>query len=60
MVHYWLKQCPRCRGDLRDESDIYGRYVDCVQCGYILKEEEEALLAAGALREPVAAEKVAA
>lgn len=60
MVRYWLKQCPRCRGDLRDESDIYGRYVACVQCGYILKEDEEALLAAGTLRETASAEKVAA
>ncbi len=61
MVHYWLKECPRCHGDLRDESDIYGRYIACVQCGYILKHEEEARLAAiRTLGEPASSEKVAA
>ena len=43
-MRYWLKQCPRCRGDLRQESDIYGVYVACVQCGYILNQSEEVRL----------------
>jgi len=59
-VRYWLKQCPRCQGDLRQESDIYGVYVACVQCGYIVNQAEEMrLLAAGTLKEPVQAVKVA-
>jgi hypothetical protein len=38
---FWLKECPRCRGDLHDESDYYGRYIACMQCGYVLNGEEE-------------------
>jgi transcription elongation factor Elf1 len=29
----WLKSCPRCRGDLVLDSDFYGGYVSCIQCG---------------------------
>lgn len=38
---YWLKACHRCVGDLREERDIHGLYVVCIQCGYILAEDEE-------------------
>jgi hypothetical protein len=37
----WLKACPRCAGDLLRQSDFYGSYVSCLQCGYILRPEEE-------------------
>ena len=30
---YFLKQCPRCGGDLTTDSDQYGDYVSCLQCG---------------------------
>ena len=30
-----LRACPRCHGDLSLDSDIYGRYVSCLQCGFI-------------------------
>ena len=30
-----LKACPRCRGDLKTEKDIYGEYRECLQCGYM-------------------------
>jgi hypothetical protein len=30
----WLKACPRCRGDLFLDSDHYGKFRTCVQCGY--------------------------
>jgi uncharacterized protein YbaR (Trm112 family) len=29
-----LKACPRCRGDLREDRDKYGKYSICMQCGY--------------------------
>jgi hypothetical protein len=29
----WLKGCPRCHGDLVLESDYYGQYATCLQCG---------------------------
>jgi hypothetical protein len=32
----WLKSCPRCRGDLFMDSDYYGRFVSCIQCGATL------------------------
>ncbi len=31
---YFLKQCPRCNGDLATDSDQYGEIVSCLQCGY--------------------------
>ena len=30
---FWFKQCPRCTGDLVAESDQYGAFVSCMQCG---------------------------
>jgi hypothetical protein len=29
-----LKGCPRCRGDLYLNQDMYGKYLNCLQCGY--------------------------
>ena len=59
-MRYWLKECPRCRGDLHEEWDIYGRFIACIQCGYILKESQETLLLmSSVLRQPDLAEKVA-
>ena len=55
-MRYWLKECPRCHGDLREESDIHGKYVACVQCGYILRAEEEELIIATGRLEPVVTE----
>ena len=37
----WLKACSRCAGDLLLQSDFYGSYVACLQCGYILRPDEE-------------------
>jgi hypothetical protein len=59
-MRYWLKTCPRCHGDLREESDVYGKYVACVQCGYILPAEEEELLVATGLLEPELIRELAA
>ena len=28
-----LKACPRCRGDMRVNHDVYGHYKQCFQCG---------------------------
>ena len=60
-MRYWLKRCPRCQGDLREESDIYGPYIACVQCGYILLQAEEQQLAAtGQVKLPVEPERLVA
>lgn len=39
----WLKTCPRCRGDVYTEKDIfetYETYLKCLQCGHVLSEVE--------------------
>ena len=28
------KQCPRCRGNIYLSADYYGRFEQCLQCGY--------------------------
>lgn len=37
----WLKSCPRCRGDLMLDSDYYGHYVSCIQCGASLDKSQQ-------------------
>ncbi len=44
---YFLKGCPRCHGDLCQDSDIYGEYVVCLQCGYYLSDKEMGTFAMG-------------
>jgi hypothetical protein len=29
-----LRGCPRCKEDLREDKDKYGKYVTRLQCGY--------------------------
>ena len=29
-----LKGCPRCQGSLYLATDMYGKYVSCLQCGF--------------------------
>lgn len=29
-----FKGCPRCRGDLYLDRDVYGMFLVCAQCGY--------------------------
>ncbi len=31
-----LNKCPRCRGDLVFDRDIFGMYLRCLQCGWVL------------------------
>ena len=31
----YLKECPKCHGDLYLREDMHGRYVSCIQCGYL-------------------------
>ena len=39
---FWFKSCPKCHGDLYRDSDVYGTFVSCLQCGYYLTQVEEA------------------
>ena len=31
-----LKSCPRCRGDMHANRDVYGPYDECLQCGHMV------------------------
>ena len=31
---FWMKGCPRCKGDLFLDQDASSRDVVCLQCGY--------------------------
>ncbi len=30
-----LKDCPRCKGDMYTNRDLYGTYRTCLQCGFM-------------------------
>lgn len=30
----YLKSCPRCHGDIHLDSDRFGKYAKCLQCGF--------------------------
>ena len=31
-----FKACPRCRGDMYENRDIYGDYKECLMCGLMV------------------------
>ena len=31
----YLKACPRCKGDMHPNRDMYGSYRECLQCGHM-------------------------
>ena len=31
-----FKACKRCNGDLYDAADMYGPYLECIQCGHMI------------------------
>lgn len=37
-----FKACPKCAGDLYVNQDIHGKFVNCLQCGYLKDVTEEA------------------
>ena len=47
-----FKSCPKCGGDLSLAQDIFGKYLSCLQCGYLKDIPDERTVA----RELVAAE----
>ena len=44
VVHAMIKfkVCPRCHGDLYFNEDTFGKYVNCLQCGYMKDAEAPA------------------
>jgi hypothetical protein len=41
-----VKACKRCGGDLSLECDIYGVYIQCIQCGATWSKQDLVLPAA--------------
>ncbi|MDO8689927.1 MAG: hypothetical protein Q7R39_07945 [Dehalococcoidia bacterium] len=37
----WSKVCPRCKGDVYVEKDIFETNLKCLQCGHVLNEAEK-------------------
>ena len=37
-----FKECPRCQGDLYLTEDAFGRFLSCMQCGYLRDLEQPA------------------
>jgi hypothetical protein len=46
------KSCKRCGGDLSIECDIYGVYIECIQCGATFHKNEYIPANIGAPEEP--------
>ncbi len=40
----YLKACPRCKGDMHANRDMYGEYKECLQCGYMVDIDKESNL----------------
>ena len=38
---FWLKACPKCKGDLYQGKDMYGPFIACLQCSHYLTVAEE-------------------
>ena len=38
-----FKGCPKCHGDLYLNQDMYGKYWNCLQCGYVREPHSEAV-----------------
>jgi hypothetical protein len=36
---FFFKACPKCKGDMYLDSDAYGAYRKCLQCGRIFEIE---------------------
>ncbi|MBM3947765.1 MAG: hypothetical protein FJ312_00710 [SAR202 cluster bacterium] len=41
MVHF--KSCPRCKGDMHINTDMYGSYKECLMCGHMVNLREVAM-----------------
>jgi hypothetical protein len=53
------KSCKRCGGDLSIECDIYGVYIECIQCGATYTKNDLTLNTANNAVNPVKAAPLA-
>lgn len=57
-MKYWLKKCPRCSGDLREEANTFETFIACLQCGHTLTRlEETVLVTSGVIERPAREEE---
>ncbi len=49
-----FKVCPRCNGDLYLNQDNFGKYVNCLQCGYMKDVEMPVLAKVETVKKPAA------
>ena len=57
----YFKACPRCKGDMRRDRDVYGEFMQCLQCGNMVDVMKSAgqVLSAATAGVPAEKEKVA-
>lgn len=55
-----LKSCPRCKGDMYGDRDVYGRFMHCLQCGHYIHVPDEQAIEHEALLNAVRKAKKAA
>jgi hypothetical protein len=51
------KACKRCGGDLSIECDIYGVFIECIQCGATYSKSDLKLTAMNGTENAIAAAK---
>ncbi len=53
----YFKACPRCRGDMNVVNDLFGKYMECLQCGHEMNIKQPAPATAPSRLWEVPAEK---
>jgi DNA-directed RNA polymerase subunit M/transcription elongation factor TFIIS len=36
---FYFKACPKCKGDMYQDRDVYGAFRKCLQCGHTFELE---------------------
>lgn len=60
MITIYFKACPRCQGDMHLVNDLFGKYLECLQCGHEGDLKEEARTAPNIWAVPTPATKAKA
>lgn len=50
---FWLRSCPRCRGDIFEERALGSVDMVCIQCGHVLTAVQEMTLRSRGVRAEV-------
>ena len=55
----YFRSCPRCKGDMHMNRDMYGTYKECLQCGHMIDIERPNRLLLVPIEQPSSKRKVA-